>query len=112
MTTNVIQFSQFKKPTPFPEPLSPELIELERLRYIDSIIDDLVPDIVSSLIECGFDVTGDKHVKDVALMVESVRAAMFSADGRHHGLHIISNKINVAPVQVQRTFAANTAIDC
>lgn len=111
MTTNIIQLSQFRKPQELPEPKSPELTELERLEYIDNIIDDLVPDIVTSLIECGFNVTGDKHVKDVALMVEAVRAAMFSVDGRYHGLHAISNKINVESVPIPIGHSANTAID-
>lgn len=109
MTTNVIQLSQFRKPD-LPEPKSPELVELDRLQQIDNIIDDLVPDIVSSLIECGFNVTGDRHVKDVALMVEAIRAAMFSVDGRHHGLHVISNKIKV-DVAIPMGQCANTAID-
>lgn len=102
-TAQIIQFPSRR----LPEPLSFEERELERLTNIDDIIDDIIPDLVGSLIVSGYDVTGDKHVKDIALIVESVRAAMFSYDGRYHGLHKISDKINVDAVPVM-TMSANT----
>lgn len=111
MTASIIKFSDYRRPVDFPEPKSPEEIELDRLQEINTVLDEVVPTIVAELIDSGFDVTGDRYVKDVGMIVEAVRAAMFRVDGRDHGLHIISNKIKTEGTLVRESPLANTAVD-
>lgn len=68
---------------------------------MDFVIDDTVSTVLGSLMEHGYDVQGDDHVRDVALIVESIKAAMYRSRGMHHGLHTVSNKINIRPQMVE-----------
>lgn len=75
----------------FPKRIKPE----KKIEPPDDLIDSIVPYILERMIEHGYNITDDFRVKDIALIVESVNAAMSRALGKHHGLHILSNKINI-----------------
>lgn len=92
MSSNVVQFPRKKQSKP--SGLRDQLLEIEE------IVDEIVPELLGMIMNAGFDVSGDKCVQDVALMVESMKAIMYRSESMHHGLHKISDKINVSVMNV------------
>lgn len=99
MSSNVIPFPQRQKQE------SPSGLR-DKLAEIEETVDEIVPELLGMLMEAGYDVSGDAYVQDVALIVESMKAIMFRSEAMTHGLHKISDKINVSDLNVA---CANTA---
>lgn len=99
MSTNVIPFPQRQKQ-------EPQEGARDKLGEIEETIDEIVPELLGMMMSAGYDVTGDAYVQDVALIVESMKAIMFRSEAMDHGLHKISDRINVSDMQVA---CANTA---
>jgi hypothetical protein len=78
----------------------------DKLTEIEETVDEIVPELLGMLISAGYDVSGDAYVQDVALIVESMKAIMFRSEAMDHGLHKISDRINVTDLN---TACANTA---
>lgn len=78
----------------------------DKLLEIEETVDEIVPELLGMLITSGYDVSGDAYVQDVALIVESMKAIMFRSEAMDHGLHKISDRINVTDLNA---VCANTA---
>lgn len=98
MSSNVLPFPQRQKQ----EPLKGVR---DKLGEIEETIDEIVPELLGMLMNAGYDVSGDAYVQDVAMIVESVKAIMFRSEAMDHGLHKISDRINVSDMPA----CANTA---
>ncbi len=62
---------------------------------VEDLVEDVAASAMSQMIDFGYSVQGDDNIRDVALIVESLKAAMARSMGRPHGLHAVSNNINI-----------------
>jgi len=86
--TNVIAFPKSKKNTP-PQTIEEILdtVETNRKDHVDMFIDQMAPFVFSRAYEEGIDLSQDHCNKTSALMVESLKAALYKAYGIYHPLH-------------------------
>ena len=92
--SNVIVFPKAKKGAPannIDEIL--ENVEIARREQVEFLIDETLSYVFSKCYDEGFDLTQDTCVKTTALVVESLRAALFKTAGITHGLHEVANQI-------------------
>lgn len=91
---NVILFPRAKKGAPansIDEIL--ENVEIARREQVEFLIDETLSMVFSRCYSEGFDLTQDRCVKTTALVVESLRAALFNTAGISHALHDVANDI-------------------
>ncbi len=60
---------------------------------VEDLVEDVAASAMSQMIDFGYSVQGDDNIRDVALIVESLKAAMARSMGRPHGLHAVSDNI-------------------
>lgn len=92
--SNVIVFPKAKKGAPannIDEIL--ENVEMARREQVEFLIDETLSYVFSKCYDEGFDLTQDRCVKTTALVVESLRAALFNTAGMQHALHEVANQI-------------------
>jgi hypothetical protein len=97
MSSNVVVFPKDKKNSP-PQSLQEMHNSIEALRKerIELTIDTVVPNLFMSLLQEGFDLSlTESGVKDSALIIESVKAALYRSMDFKHGLQAISDKLFV-----------------
>jgi hypothetical protein len=58
-------------------------------------LDDAIADLISVMIENGYSVTGEDRIKDIALIMESVKSAMARSNGKYHGLQRITKNLTL-----------------
>ena len=72
-------------------PANVELIEQAQQRslqnHADSIVEELIDNIVESLDQDGIDIDADQFLKDLSLSVDALRAAVYRHFGLKHDLH-------------------------
>ena len=88
MTDNVILFSKFKKDSP-PQTIEEiaDKVNQTRKDAIDGVMIDLVPDFIHVFGSYGIDVTSNEYIKDVAMVMESVKAMVTRQYGLDHPFH-------------------------
>jgi len=109
MSDNVVIFPRERKDAP-PQTLDEmhKTIETLRKERIELAIDSAVPLLFMNLMQEGFDLTlNDDGVKDSAMIIESVRAALFRSMNFKHGLHSISDKLFVVKTNPDGTATVN-----
>ena len=88
MTDNVILFPKFKKDSP-PQTIEEitDKVNQTRKDAIDGVMVDLVPDFIHVFGSYGIDVTSNEYIKDVAMVMESVKAMITRQYGLDHPFH-------------------------
>lgn len=102
--SNVIVFPKAKKGAPannIDEIL--ENVEMARREQVEFIIDETLSMVFSRCYQEGFDLTSDRCIKTTALVVESLRAALYNTAGIGHSLHDVAEQLftNEAEAQAQ-----------
>lgn len=97
MTSNVIMFPKGKKGSP-PQTMEEllETVEEARREHVEFVIDETLSFVFSRCYEEGFDLNKDHCVKTTALVVESLRAAMYNTVGIEHPLFKVADTIFVS----------------
>lgn len=91
---NVIVFPKAKKGAPansIDEIL--ENVEMARREQIELLIDDTLSFVFSRCYAEGFDLTEERCVKTTALVVESLRAALYNTCNIKHSLHDVADQL-------------------
>lgn len=99
---NVIVFPKAKKGAPansIDEIL--ENVEMARREQIEMLIDDTLSFVFSRCYQEGFDLTEDRCIKTTALVVESLRAALYNTCSLKHSLHDVANQLFVSEAEAQ-----------
>lgn len=91
---NVVVFPKAKKGSPansIEEIL--ENVETVRREQIEMIIGETLSDVFNYCHHEGFNITGDDCIKSTALVVESLRAALYNTCRYTHPLHEVADKL-------------------
>jgi hypothetical protein len=99
---NVIVFPKTKKGTPANS--IDEILEKvgdARREHIEMLIDATLANVFSHCYQEGFDLTEDRCVKTTALVVESLRAALYNTCNMEHSLHGFAEQLFVDETQAQ-----------
>ena len=92
--TNVVAFPKAHKDAP-PQSLEEviERVSENRKEHINHIVDDLGSFFVSRAYEEGFPIDSDECFKDVILVIEAMRSAMFKSIGLEHPIQFIVDSV-------------------
>ena len=93
---NVIVFPKAKKGAPansIDEIL--ENVEMARREQVEMLIDETLSFVFGRCYSEGFDLMEDRCVKTTALVVESLRAALYNTSGLKHSLHDVAEQLFV-----------------
>jgi hypothetical protein len=86
---NVVEFPKSKIVREIP--IENDVIEKTKVKglqnYADSIIDELVDNLVSDIENSGIDVDGKQFLKDFSFAVDGLRATIYRHFDIAHGLH-------------------------
>lgn len=91
---NVIVFPKAKKGAPantIDEIL--ENVNMARREQVEFLIDETLSFVFSRCYQEGFNLTEDRCVKTTALVVESLRAALYNTCNIEHSLHDVAEQI-------------------
>lgn len=100
--SNVILFPKAKKGAPansIDEII--ENVQMARREQIEMLIDDTLSFVFSRCYQEGFDLTEDRCVKTTALVVESLRAALYNTCSLDHSLHNVADQLFVNEAEAQ-----------
>lgn len=92
--TNVVVFPKAKRGSPansIDEIL--ELVEIARREQIEMLIDETMSMIFCRCYQDSFNLTDDAYIKSTAMVVESLRAALYRTSGLHHPLHEVADEM-------------------
>lgn len=95
--TNVVAFPKAHKDAP-PQSLEEviERVSENRKEHINHIVDDLGNFFVSRVYEEGFPIDSEECFKDVILVIEAMRSAMFKSIGLDHPMQdMVENVISL-----------------
>jgi hypothetical protein len=67
----------------------------DRIKQREEPLDDAIADLIAVMIDNGYSVTGEDRVRDIALIMESVKSAMARSNGKHHGLQRITKNLSL-----------------
>lgn len=68
-----------------------EVVSSSRKEHIEYLIDETLSFVFSRCAEDGFDLGHDKCSKTTAMLIESLRAALFNTVGIDHPLHKVAD---------------------
>jgi hypothetical protein len=91
---NVIVFPKGKKGAPVSS--IDEILEnvgLARREQIEMLIDGTLSFVFSQCYQEGFNLTEDRCIKTTALVVESLRAALYNTCNMEHSLHSVAEQL-------------------
>ena len=91
---NVIVFPKAKKGAPansIDEIL--ENMEVVRKEQVEMLLDETLSFVFGRCYQEGFDLSADRCVKPTAMVVEALRAALYSTAGMSHGLHAAAEQL-------------------
>lgn len=111
--SNVVVFPRAKQGAPansIDEIL--ENMETVRKEQVEMLIDDTLSYVFSRCYQEGYDLSADHCVKPTAMVVESLRAALYRTVGMSHVLHEAADKLFVdeseAAMQAERMLSNGT----
>lgn len=58
--------------------------EIGDLEMLETYVDDLTADVITSFIESGFPVDTDDYIQDISLVFESIRSITFKSNQVYH----------------------------
>lgn len=92
MTDNVVVFPKAKRDTP---PQSIEEIHEKRTavkkEHAEVVLDDVMSNVFFHMSEEGFDLGHEDCIKTTAMLIETMRSAMYKAVDLNHPLHDIAD---------------------
>mgnify|MGYP007071589942 FL=1 len=94
MTDNVVLFPGFKKESP-PQTVEEIVDKVTQTRkdHVDGVMMDLVPEFIQLFGSYGLDVSSDEFVKDVAMIMESVKSMVSRQYRLEHPFHEMVDNI-------------------
>ena len=89
MTDNVILFPGFKRDDAPPQNLDEILDKVTQTRkeHVASVMNDMIPDLIHIFGAYGVDINDDKYVKDVAMVMDSIKAMVSRQYRLEHPFH-------------------------
>jgi len=94
VTDNVVLFPGFKRDCP---PQSVEEIvgkvTQTRKEHVDGVLNDLIPDLIHMFGSYGIDVSSDEYIKDVAMVMESIKSMVSRQYHIEHSFHVLIDNI-------------------
>lgn len=94
MTDNVIAFPGFKRESP-PQSVEEIVDRVTQTRkdHVEMIMNDLIPDFIHIFGSYGIDINSDESVKDVAMVMESVKSMVSRQYRLQHPFHEMVDNI-------------------
>lgn len=88
MTDNVILFPGVKRDTPpqSVEEIVDKVVQARR-EHVEGVINDLLPDLIHMFGSYGLDINSDDYIKDVAMVMESIKAMVSRQYRLEHPFH-------------------------
>lgn len=88
MTDNVVLFPGVKRESP-PQTVEEivDKVTQTRKEHVDGVVNDLIPDIIHVFGTYGLDITSDEYIKDVAMVMESIKAMISRQYRLEHPFH-------------------------
>lgn len=92
--SNVIVFPKGKRDTP-PQSMEEllENVEFTRKEHIEYVMDEVLSFVFSRVYEDGFDLGAEECLKTTALLVESMRSALYKTVGIEHAFHAMAEDV-------------------
>ena len=92
--SNVIVFPKGKKDTP-PQSMEEllENVESTRKEHIEYVMDEVLSYVFSRVYDDGFDLGDEECLKTTALLVESMRSALYKTAGIFHAFHVMAEDV-------------------
>lgn len=88
--TNVINFPISKIKSTHPNISDPErdlLLLKEKITQVEAALEYVTTEAVSMVHRLGFDITQEDYIKDVTLIVDSIRGLMYRSSGLDYPIH-------------------------
>lgn len=94
MTDNVIAFPGFKRESP-PQSVEEIVDRVTQTRkdHVEMIMNDVIPDLIHMFGSYGIDINSDESVKDVAMIMESVKSMVSRQYRLPHPFHEMVDNI-------------------
>jgi len=70
-----------------------QLAENNRKEFVDILVNDITDELFFKLTMLGFDVAGDKYMKDIFLVVESIKSLILKTMNVEHGMQLAAEKL-------------------
>lgn len=86
--SNVIQFPKSKNNTP-PQTIEEMVADIDRLRrdHADEIANSMIPQLIGMYMSNGVDVDQHEYIKDVSMIVESMKSLLYKYFDIDHPFH-------------------------
>lgn len=94
MTDNVILFPGFKRESP-PQTLEEitDRVTQTRKDHVEGVAGELIPDLIHMFGSYGLDVTSDEYIRDVAMIMESIKSMISRQYHLEHPFHSMVDSI-------------------
>lgn len=94
MTDNVVLFPGFKRESP-PQTIEEitDKVTQTRKEHVEGVMLDLVPDLIHTFGSYGLDINSDEYIKDVAMVMESIKAMISRQYHLDHPFHKMVDNI-------------------
>ncbi len=88
VTDNVVLFPGFKKDSP-PQSLEEivDQVTQNRKEHVEGVMMDLIPDLIHMFGSYGLDINSDEYIKDVAMIMESIKSMVSRQYKLPHSFH-------------------------
>jgi hypothetical protein len=95
MTDNVILFPGFRREGAPPQNIEEiyDKVTQTRKDHVAGVMNDMIPEVINMFGAYGVDINDDKYVKDVALVMEGIKALLHRQYNLEHSFHNISDNI-------------------
>lgn len=94
MTDNVVLFPGFKRESP-PQTVEEivDKVTQTRKEHVEGVLVDLIPDMIHLFGSYGLDINSEEYVKDVAMVMESIKAMISRQYHLEHPFHSMVDNI-------------------
>lgn len=95
MTDNVIVFPGVRFAGAPPQNIEEIADNVTQIRkdHVDGVMNDMIPDVINMFGAYGVDINDDKYVKDVALVIESIKSLLHKQYNLDHSFHNMIDNI-------------------
>lgn len=94
MTDNVVLFPGFKRESP-PQSIEEivDRVTQTRKEHIEGVLNDLIPELIHMFGSYRLDVSSDEYIKDVAMIMESIKSMVSRQYNVEHPFHSMVDNI-------------------
>jgi hypothetical protein len=95
MTDNVVMFPGFKRDDVPPQNVEEIIDKVTQTRkeHVAGVMNDMIPEMINMFGAYGIDINDDKYVKDVAMIMESIKALLHRQYSLEHAFHRIADNM-------------------